>query len=121
MIQVKSQMVAGVRVCKYYVDWSDLARETAIRLDVAQKQGHTGYYNPEYSVEFGRREVNKFFIKQARRAQVLWLKRVVRVLGLGGKRRAFRSCSNLDRQLQFTGVLLVEGQFVDPKRWPAVE
>jgi hypothetical protein len=121
----KTYHAGSIRVVKYWVpwedlDWASLADLTLGRLLEARLGEGLHYHNPEYSLYAPPGTPTDLFVGQARRAQVLWNKRIARVLGAGVRRRAIKREEPLRRQLAFTGVLTIEGKHFHPKAWPDV-
>jgi hypothetical protein len=113
----KTYTLGPITITKHVIEWDDIEGNVQRRL-AAVPAGATVYLNPEYTVASGERAPTDQFVKQARRAQVLWNKRLARVLGAGRRRRAIKQADPATRQLQFTGIMLLEGKPVHPKGWP---
>lgn len=117
---MKVYNVGPITVTKYLVDWDDLEGSVLRRL-AGVPAGATVYFNAEYTVTGPGEGVLGQFVKQARRAQVLWNKRLARVLGAGRRRRMVRGAGPHERQLLSTGVMFVSGKPMHPKGWPDVQ
>ena len=115
-----------VKIVKYAIEWADscpkdLIRATESRVIAALEVDHGAHYhNPEYSVYAPAGSDLEFFIRQARRAQLLWYKRLVRVFGRKAKRRMTREEPPETRRFLCTGVLIVGHQMARSEAWPDV-
>lgn len=118
--ELKSYAVGSVIVTKHLVDWNDLEGGVRQRLVTADITARV-YLNPEFTVKALNEAPLQSFVKQARRAQVLWNKRLSRVLGAANRRRALKHADPQSRQLGFTGVMILSGKPVHPQGWPDVE
>lgn len=117
----RSRYSAGpIEITKYHIDWTDLPGSVEARLKAVSADGRY-YLNPEYTVVGPADAPLEQFVKQARRAQVLWNKRLARVFGSGGRKRMVKKADPALRQLINSGVMLLEGVPVNPKGWPDVQ
>lgn len=126
-----------VRVYKVAANWSDLAWGTLSRFGVpGDSPGTDGdievwfralligarefgsvYANPAYTVV--ARTPTQEFIRQARRAQALWIRRCRSIFVSSGQlKRTMRRRPPLLRQLEFTGFLIIDGRHIHPQQWP---
>jgi len=125
------------RVWQHDVDWDDLAWSTMQRLsdggsspgtDVAIQKSFraamqqadqlgTRYVNPQFTVVASAPSPS--FIREARQAQLAWLKTLKTVLVTSGcvKRELKKRLPEI-RQLEFTGVMVINGRHVHPQQWP---
>lgn len=131
----------GVQVIQHSVDWDNLSRSTLQRLGDGGEllKGLPGQdrviaacfrFTMQQADQFGTRYVNpKFtvmapgpspaFLRRARQAQRAWLKTLKTVLGKSGiLKREIRKRLPEVRQLEFTGVMIIDGKHVHPQQWP---
>ena len=131
----------NVRVSQYTPDWNDLAWSTLRNChgEIGNSPGSdeaiagcfrflmrhanqlgTQYMNPQSVITAP--SPSRAFIRKARQAQRAWLKTLKTVLATSGclKREIKRRLPEI-RQLQFTGVMLINGKHVHPQQWPAAE
>jgi len=77
----------------------------------------TVYANPRFVVRAAAPTAR--FMAQARWAQRTWLQQMKQILGSGGQlKREIKQRPPLLRQLEFTGVLVVDGLHIAPQQWP---
>ena len=127
----------GIRVWQHDVDWDDMAWSTMQRLSgggsspgtdvgiqnsfrAAMQQADqlgTRYVNPQFTVVASGPSPS--FLHRARQAQLAWLKTLKTVLVTSGclKRELKKRLPEI-RQLEFTGVMVINGQHVHPQQWP---
>jgi hypothetical protein len=117
---VRSRYKAGpIQIVKHFFDWDYLPDSVEERLkDVTPDI--RWYANPEYTVTGPADAPLDQFVKQARRAQTLWSKRLSRTFGSSARRRMYRNADARTRQLAFTGLMFLEGVPQNPKAWPDV-
>ncbi|MBA4066671.1 MAG: hypothetical protein C0501_23790 [Isosphaera sp.] len=99
-------------------DWNTMADEVRDRLSGLMERHANVYVCPRYTVTAPAGVPADVFVKQARRAQILWNTHAKRVLGGPARRRASREVTPLQRQLLFTGFLILDEQQVHPDAWP---
>lgn len=115
----RTYSVGPITVTKHAIEWNDL--EGSVRRRLAEVEaGSTVYLNPEYTITATADAPIDKFVRQARRAQALWNKRLARAIGAGARKRAVKRADPANRQLKFTGVMLVNGEPQHPKGWPDV-
>ncbi len=133
---------ADVQVLQHPVDWDNLAWSTLERLGA---EGMSPGTDRAIALRFrevmrnarrlGNRFVNRFvnpqftvtaafpspeFIRAARRARLAWLRTLRQSLGTARRvKTAMRERLPEIRQLEFTGVLVVEGKHIHPQQWPS--
>jgi hypothetical protein len=118
MNPVSTYAIGHVTIEKFAVDWNDLTGPTALRLNALMQQPGSGYVNPEYTVRPNDGATTAELVRMARRAQVLWNKRLARTLGSAARKRLIKRAKPLFRQPQFTGILVIDGHPVPPTDWP---
>ncbi len=87
------------------------------RLAAAPPVGYV-YVNPEYSVVATAEAPRDRFLRQARHYQLRWHQRVDRLCGNATARRMIRAANQTERQLRFSGVLMIDGRPVPADDWP---
>lgn len=103
------------------IDTDDPEQKVLDRLNSVHRNG-LFYLNPEYTVFCPRADQLLAFIRRSRRAQVLWNKRMSRILGGPGRRRREMETSDpRTRQCLFSGILVVNGVPIHPLAWPDVD
>jgi hypothetical protein len=121
MNMLKSYDVGPIRITKHAIDWDDPREAVRERVQTVVAEAlrepvmtvataPTVYFNPEYTVTAPPGTPLRLFVKQARRALVLWNKRCSRVLGSAQRRRVQKQMNYIDRRLMFTGILIVAGE-----------
>jgi hypothetical protein len=119
MTAVRSRYTAGpVQITKHHIDWDTVHTATADRISALPPDASRVYLNPGYTVECPADAPLDQFIRQARRAQVIWNMLLARQFGSGTRKRLIKKADSRTRQLVFTGVLYLDGRPVDPKGWP---
>jgi len=110
----------GVQIVKVYVDWSQhdpggcARRNIKWIVDSDHHQGHA-YVNPGFILTAPATVPEKVFLVEARRACILWNKRLARVFGSSQRRKMIKALP-LDEQIFFsTGALFLNGAPADPK------
>jgi hypothetical protein len=111
--------IGTIAITKHIVAWDHLERSVSQRLETVHPEA-TVYLNPEYTVSAPEGAPTELFVLQARRAQLLWNKRLARTLGAGVRKRLVKKAEPAARQLGFTGIMLLRGRPVHPKGWPDV-
>ena len=82
--------------------------------------GMTIYANPVVRVTAAN--PSREFLTEARRQQRRWIKQLNTWLFRAGRvKRYYASASPIVRQLEFTGVLILDGSHVRPDQWPKLE
>jgi hypothetical protein len=130
---------SGVRVWQHEVDWDNPAWSVLLRLgDVSNcppgtdeemalcfravmRQAHelgTRYVNPQFTVTAPW--PSEDFIRKARQAQRACLKTLKSVLVTSGNlKRELKKRSAIIRQLEITGVMVIDGKHIHPQQWPS--
>jgi hypothetical protein len=85
--------VGPISVTKHIIDWNDLEGGVRTRLAAVVPCG-TIYLNPKYSVAGPGDAPIELFVKQARRARVLWNWRLARALGSGARKRPVKQADS---------------------------
>jgi len=106
-----------VTVKTYPVNWDDLEGETAARvLEIGRRRLMGCFYLcPMFTVSCAN--PTPAFFRKARRCQASWCRIMSQVLGSSNRRRAAKRASPVERQLVFTGILIVNGNHIDPREW----
>jgi len=120
MNDVKSYMVGKVTITRHTIDWNDVEGSVQRRL-AAPASETKSYVNPMFTVTAPADCPTQAFVKQARRAQIIWNKRLARVLGTGNRKRQIKTADPDTRQLKFTGIMVLNGARLPPKGWPDVK
>ncbi|MCE9567288.1 MAG: hypothetical protein K8U57_35245 [Planctomycetes bacterium] len=121
MSTVRYRYSAGpIQITKHHIDWENLPGSVEARLKAVTVDARF-YMNPEYTVTGPADAPLEQFVKQARRVQVLWNKRLARVFGAGGRKRMVKKADPALRQLIGSGVMVLEGVPQNPKGWPDVQ
>jgi len=109
-----------VHVRRFAVDWDDLEKSTSDRvLEIAERQSKGSFYlNPRFTV-VSPEPIPEFF-RRVRKCQAAWCRTMSQVLGSSNRRRAAKRVGPIERQLVFTGILIVDGNHVDPREWRAL-
>ena len=68
------------------------------------------YFNPAYTVRAVGSVPEAVFLQQARRACILWMKQIDRVLGPRARKRAVKRHTHGERMLVFSGTLFLQGR-----------
>ena len=137
---MKTNCSGGVRVVQHEVDWNSLPWSTLRQLiDIGCSPGTdeeitiwfrfvmgeaaqlgTQYVNPQFTVTADG--PSPAFIRKARQAQRAWLKTLKTVLKTSGcLKRELKKVLPEIRQLEFTGVMIIDGKHIHPQQWPAGE
>ena len=107
-------------VRSYPVNWDDLEEGVWPRILMALKEPAGCFYlNPRYTV-FCRVPKKTFFVK-ARKCQAAWCRTMGQVLRSSNRRKEARKRCPTQRQLMFTGMLIVDGVRLDPCQWVTME
>jgi hypothetical protein len=106
-----------VYVRTHPVNWDDLEQDTGARVLEIGRRKLMGcfYFNPQFTVSCS--EPSVAFFRKARKCQAAWCRTVSQVLGSSNRRRAAKRVGPIERQLVFTGVLVIDGSHVDPREW----
>lgn len=106
-----------VTVVTHSVDWNDPGQETGTRvLEIGgRKLMGCFYLCPRFTVSCAK--PTPAFFRKARRCQAAWCRTMSQVLGSSSRRRAAKRASPIERQLAFTGILIVNGNYIDPREW----
>lgn len=133
-----------IQIVHHTVDWNNLAWHTLTNLfpsidrEIANPGAHaqiaglfhlllrhgdiddcTVFANPEITIAAESTADLNEFVARARRAQLVWYRRLRDTLGGGGyMKRAVKREKPLVRQLAFTGVLIIAGKHIHPCHWP---
>lgn len=110
-----------VSVERFSVDWDCLEENPAREVRQIDHRGDRGafFLNPRYRVTC--KEPTAKFIAAARKAQADWCRTQSQVLGPANRRRQTKAANPLERQLIFTGMLIVDGQIISPRHWDTLE
>jgi hypothetical protein len=120
----RSYRIGPIQVTKHALDWcqfgpdfGDFALLTYERIG-AMPSGTTDhyYFNPAYTVTAPGTVLEAVFLQQARRACILWMKQIDRVLGSRARKRAVKRHTHGERMLVFSGTLVLQGRSVHIKR-----
>jgi len=108
-----------VTVKTHPVNWDDLGEETGARvLEIGgRKLMGCFYLCPMFTISCS--QPTPSFFRKARRCQAAWCRTMSQVLGSSNRRRAARRANPIERQLLFTGILIVNGNHIDPREWSA--
>jgi hypothetical protein len=106
-----------ILVQRFAVDWDDLEKGTGDRVLEIGGRHSTGcfYLNPRYTVSCP--EPSPEFFHRARKCQAAWCRTMGQVLGSSNRRRAASRARAIERQLAFTGILIIDGNHIDPREW----
>lgn len=106
-----------VMVQMHPVSWDDIEAETGARVLEIGRRKLTGsfYLCPRFTVSCA--EPTPAFFRKARTCQAAWCRTMSQVLGPSNRRRAARRVSPIERQLVFTGILVIDGNHIDPREW----
>lgn len=122
---IKQYRRGPIEIVKFHVAWDDLdpsldelVASTTDRVTAIKDPVGLFYCNPQFLVTAPAETCLAAFVKQARRAQVLWNKHAARNMGHNSWRRRIKHEEPMRRQLLFTGILLVDGRVVHPRAWP---
>ncbi len=140
MRKTKINYSDGVRIIRREVDWNAIAWNTLQQLmDIGPSPGSdekivawfrfvmceaaqfgTQYLNPQFTVKADN--PSWAFIHKAKQAQQAWLKTLKTVLFTSGclKREMQKRLPEI-RQLEFTGVMIIDGKHIHPQRWTVGE
>ena len=107
----------NVTVVTHSVDWNDPGQETGARvLEIGGRKLMGSFYLcPRFTVSCGK--PTPAFFRKARRCQAAWCRTMSQVLGSSNRRRAAKRVSPIERQMLFTGILVIDGNHVDPREW----
>ena len=110
-----------VSIQRHVANWDDLEGNTWKRVvEIGRRQLAGCYYlNPGFSVSCP--VPTKAFFRKARRCQAAWCRTMGQVLGSANRRKVARRSTCLERQLVFTGILIIDGYQVDPRAWTQFE
>lgn len=120
----RSYRIGPVRITRHALDWrqfgpdfGDFAFLTYERIG-AMPPGTTDhyYFNPAYTVTAAGSVPEAVFLQQARRACILWMKQIDRVLGPRARKRAVKRHTHGERMLVFSGTLFLQGRSAHIKR-----
>ena len=111
-----------VTTSRFEPDWNDLAGATSLRAEGDARRSLAGcwYWNPRFTVHCCR--PTRAFFKKVRQCQADWYRTMGRVLKSASSRRQERNtASDPVRRLTFGGLLIVNGDIIDAKRWSLLE
>lgn len=120
----RSYRIGPVQITKHALDWrqfgpdfGDFALLTYERIR-AMPAGTTDhyYFNPAYTVKALGTIPEVIFIQQAKRACILWMKQIDRVLGPRARKRESKRHTHGERMLVFSGTLVLQGRPAHIKR-----
>jgi hypothetical protein len=124
MTRDRSYRIGSVQITRHALYWrqfgpdfGDFALLTYERI-VAMPPGTTDhyYFNPAYTVTAASTVPEAVFLQQARRACILWMKQIDRVLGPRARKRAVKQHTHGERMLVFSGTLFLQGRSAHIKR-----
>jgi len=97
------------------------AATTAERVGEIARDNRAGcfYLNPIFTVSAA--SFSAEFSRKARKCQASWYRRVDQVLLRKHRKRRERALTFLERQLAYTGILIIDGNPVPPHEWTAME
>lgn len=106
-----------VTVRRFTVNWDFLEENPAREIKLIHQLGKRGafYLNPRYLVACT--EPTPKFIAAARKAQADWCRTQGQVLGPANRRRQAKAADLIERQLIFTGMVIVDGKIISPRHW----
>ncbi len=120
----RSYQIGPVQITRHTLDWrqcgpdfGDFALLTYERIGT-MPPGTTDhyYFNPAYTVRAAGSVPEAVFLQQARRACILWMKQMDRVLGPRARKRAVKRHTHGERMLVFSGTLFLQGRPAHIKR-----
>lgn len=107
---LKTYKVGKLTVQKRRVDWNRLEETTALEVNDLYTKGKTGYANPEYTLLLDKDIPYTEIVRKAKTFQLLWIKRLRKQLGYRAVKHYVRDQTHINRQLLYTGVLVVNGE-----------
>ena len=102
----------------FRADWERLEETTDRRVNGVLRRSLPGcwYLNPQCTVHCPR--LTRAFFQRARKAQAAWCRTMTQSLGAANRQRAFRFITDdKRRRLEFTGILIIDGDELSPWEW----